>query len=70
MEQEAMQAIQLIVGGVPNLDQWLMEFIKNNWMTLSGILGVLKILAIEAKWATGNKIIEFVTGFLPKKGKK
>jgi len=70
METLAIQTIKyipLMIQNVPNMDQWLIELIKLNWMTLGVILGVLKILATEAKWAAGNKIIELFTGLLPKK---
>ena len=66
-EQLVQEGIKLMINGVPNLDQWLILFIKNNWMTATAALGVLKIIAVDAKWATGNKIIELLTGFLPKK---
>ena len=61
--------IQLIVNGMLNLDEYLLLFIKNNFITMGIILAILKIIAIEAKCATGNKIIELLTNLLPKKNK-
>ena len=49
------------------LDGWLVPFIAQNPVSIVLILGILKIIAKEAHWATGNKIIELFTGLLPGK---
>jgi hypothetical protein len=61
------QIINIMINGIPNLDQWLLEFIRLNFITLGIILGILKIIAIETPCATDNKIIELLLAFLPKK---
>ena len=48
------------------MDAWLLEFVKENMITLSLILGALKIIAIETPWAADDKIIAIFTGFLNK----
>jgi hypothetical protein len=50
------------------MDAWLLEFIKENMITISLALGVLKVIAIETPWSADDKILQIFTGFL--KGKK
>lgn len=54
------------------MDAILLEFIKENLITISLVLSVLKIIAIETPCAADDKIIELLTGFIGKgkKGKK
>lgn len=46
------------------MDTWLLEFTKENMITISLILSILKLIAIETPWATDDKIIKILTGFL------
>jgi len=45
------------------MDAWLLEFIKENMITISLILAALKVIAIETPWAADDKIIAILTGF-------
>jgi len=46
------------------MDVLLVEFIKENLITISLVLAVLKAIAKETPWATDNRILEIFTGFL------
>ena len=48
------------------MDAWLLEFLKENMITMSLVLAMLKVIAIETPWATDDKIIAMFTGFLNK----
>lgn len=50
------------------MDELLLEFIKDNLVTGSLVLAILKIIAVETPCATDDKIIELLTGFFT--GKK
>ena len=49
------------------MDAWLLDFVKENMITLSLVLGILKIFAVETDSVAGNKIIELLSGFIPNK---
>ena len=49
------------------MDAWLLEFIKENMITMSLVLAALKVVAVETPWASDDKIIEIFTGFLKRK---
>lgn len=49
------------------MDELLLEFVKNNFVTIGLTLSILKILAVETPWAADDKIIEILTGFLKRK---
>jgi len=51
------------------MDEQLLSFVKDNLITLSLVLGVLKIIAVETPCATDDKIIELLTGWLKRGGK-
>ena len=46
------------------MDILLVEFIKENLITISLILAALKVVAKETPWATDDRILEIFTGFL------
>jgi hypothetical protein len=48
------------------MDSWLLDFIKENVITMSIILAILKVIAIETPWAADDKIIEILTGIFKK----
>ena len=47
-----------------NLDALVIEFIKNNLLTISLILAILKILATETKITADDKIINLLLNFV------
>jgi len=50
------------------MDTIILEFMKENVITIPLALGILKAIAIETPWAADDKIIEILTGFFkPKK---
>ena len=51
-------------GGDIGFDYILFEFIKGNFFTLMLVLGVLKILAKQTKWAGDDQIITFLFEFV------
>jgi len=46
------------------MDEWLLNFIKENMVSISLIIAVLKVIAIETPWAADDQIIKIFTGFL------
>lgn len=44
------------------LDPYLIDFMKNNWLTLSFIFAILKGIATVTPWSADNKIIEAIWG--------
>ncbi len=70
MEQETIQAVELIINGIPNLDAWLIPFITKNVITLGIVVKALKILAKKTPWAADDEIVQLFTGLLPNKGNK
>ena len=46
------------------MDAWLLEFAKENMISIGLALSILKIIAIETPWAADDKIIKILTGFL------
>lgn len=48
------------------MDAVLLEFVKENIITIGLVLSVLKIIAIETPCAADDKIIELLTGFIKK----
>ncbi|MBC8179980.1 hypothetical protein H8E88_02540 [candidate division KSB1 bacterium] len=51
------------------MDDWLLNFIKENIVTLSLVFAVLKVIAKETPTAVDNKILQIFTGFLNRKKK-
>ncbi len=49
-----------------NLDQYILEFIRTNFFTLSIVMGILKILAVESKNNVDNKIVSFLSSIIKK----
>jgi hypothetical protein len=47
-----------------DLDKYLFALIQGSGFVMLTGFGVLKILAIEAGWATGNKIINLFLGLV------
>ncbi len=47
-----------------NLDVMLIEFIKNNMITISMVLAILKVLATETKITADDKIINLLLNTL------
>jgi hypothetical protein len=47
-----------------DLDKYLFALIQGSGFVMLTGFGVLKILAIEAKWAAGNKIINLFLGLI------
>ena len=46
------------------MDTVLIEFLKENMITIGLILGVLKVLAHATPWAVDDEILQIITGFL------
>lgn len=46
------------------MDDWLLNFIRENMISISLIIAVLKIIAQETPWAADDKILQIFTGFL------
>jgi hypothetical protein len=51
------------------MDVVLLDFVKENLVTIGLILSVLKVVAAETSWAADDKILQIFTGFLGRKGK-
>lgn len=45
-----------------SLDQYIIEFVRNNWISLSLFLGMLKIVAEMTDWVGDNKIYTLLAG--------
>jgi len=45
------------------MDAWLLNFIKENIMTISLVTAILKIIAQETPWAVDDKILQIFTKF-------
>jgi hypothetical protein len=45
-----------------NLDPYIVDFISNNWLALSLLLGLLKGVAVLTPSAKDDKIHELLTG--------
>ena len=53
------------------MDILLVEFIKENLITIGLVLAVLKVIAKETSWAVDDRILEIFTGYFNKtKGDK
>jgi len=65
MEEQTIQAIQLMINGVPNLDAYLTSFVIKNVITLTVAFKVLEKLAEKAGWVQGKEILQLFTGLLP-----
>lgn len=52
--------------GEIKMDAILLEFVKENMVTLCLLLGVLKVIAKETPWAADDEIIQILTGFIKK----
>ena len=46
------------------MDAWLIDFLKENFITISLVLSILKVAAMETPGATDDKIIELFTGWM------
>lgn len=46
------------------MDKDLLEFVSNNWLTISFCLGVLKGVAKITPWAKDDQIIQVFSGAL------
>ena len=45
------------------MDEWLLNFIKENVMTISIVVAILKVIAQETPWAVDDKILQIFTKF-------
>ena len=52
------------------MDELILEFIQGNFITVSIIIAVLKMIAKETPWATDDKIIEIFIGLIKLKYNK
>jgi len=50
-----------------NIDAYILEFVRTNIVTLSLIVAILKVIAIQTPWAIDDKIIEIFTNFFNRK---
>ena len=50
-----------------DIDSILLEFVRTNIVTISIIVAILKVIAVETPWAIDDKIIEVFTNFLKRK---
>ena len=50
-----------------SIDTYITEFITNNYITITLILGILKSIAIETSWAGDDKIVQIITGMFNKR---
>ena len=46
------------------MDELLLAFVKENLITITLVLGILRVAANETPWAIDNKIIQIFTKFL------
>jgi len=46
------------------MDDMLLNFVKENLITIGLVMAVLKVIAIETSWAVDDKIIKIFTGYL------
>lgn len=49
------------------MDELLLEFAKDNMVTIGLVLAVLKVIAQETPWAADDKILAIFTGFFGRK---
>jgi len=49
------------------MDALLLEFIKENIVTLGLVMVVLKEIAKATPWAVDDKVVQILTGFLEKR---
>lgn len=49
------------------MDAWLLDFMKENLVTLGLALAVLKAIARATPWAVDDEILQILTGFLGRK---
>jgi len=47
-----------------DMDTWLLEFVKENLITIGLVLAILREIAAVTPWAVDNKIIQILTGFI------
>lgn len=47
-----------------NLDYYIVEFVSNNWITLSMALGLLKIIAKMTPWVVDDALHTLLAGTL------
>lgn len=46
------------------MDTWLLEFVRDNFLTIGLVLGILKILARYTSWAADDEIVQFLLGWV------
>ena len=49
------------------MDEILLKFVGENWVSITLILAVLKVLAAATPWATDDKIISIFTKMVTKR---
>jgi hypothetical protein len=49
------------------MDVLLLEFIRDNLLTIGLVLAVLKEIAKATPWAVDDKIVQILTGFIGRK---
>ncbi len=49
------------------MDDLLLAFVKENLITISLVIAVLKVIAVETPWAVDDKIVAIFTNFLNRK---
>jgi len=59
----------ITVLSTTGFDVILIAFIKNNFITILLVLSVLKVIAGATPWATDDKIIELLIGWMKRKTK-
>lgn len=50
------------------MDVMLLDFIKDNLVTIGLSLSILKVVAKATPWAGDDQIIQILTGFVGRKG--
>lgn len=49
------------------MDAWLLEFLKENMVTVGLALALLKVIAKATPWAVDDEILQILTGFVGRK---
>lgn len=49
------------------MDEILLEFVKNNLVTIGLVLAILKAIALETPWAVDDKILQIFSEFIGRK---
>ena len=53
---------------IDNMDAVLLDFVKDNIVTIGLALSVLKVIAKATPWAVDDQIVQILTGFAGRKG--